>query len=241
MLLAYGVKSVTIVGYGVLDAFHDSIRKDVTRQPLVVTIHYGEEFKVYESGIFRGPCGKEFIFNNGSTQLEVLSPQTLIDCDTLNNGCFAGDIRKAFLFATRSPGLLREDDYPYIAVKRPCMLPADGVKSVTIVGYGVLDAFHDSIRKAVTRQPPVVTIHYGEEFKVYESGIFRGPCGKGKHSLLLVGYGTTDQGEKYWILKNSWSRLWGEEGYVRMLNNETQSGLCGMNTRVAFPIPLGAF
>ncbi|CAJ2633545.1 unnamed protein product [Trifolium pratense] len=241
MLPAYGVKSVTIVGYGVLDAFHDSIRKDVTRQPLVVRIHYGEEFKVYESGIFRGPCGKEFIFNNGSTQLEVLSPQTLIDCDTLNNGCFGGDIRKAFLFATRSPGLLREDDYPYRAVKRPCMLPADGVKSVTIVGYGVLDAFHDSIRKAVTRQPLVVTIHYGEEFKVYESGIFRGPCGKGKHSLLLVGYGTTDQGEKYWILKNSWSRLWGVEGYVRMLNNETQSGLCGMNTRVAFPIPLGAF
>jgi len=45
------------------------------------------------------------------------------------------------------------------------------------------------------------------------------------HAVLLIGYGE-DQGQKYWLVKNSWGEKWGEEGYFRLIRGV---GRCGVN------------
>jgi hypothetical protein len=57
-------------------------------------------------------------------------------------------------------------------------------------------------------------------FQFYHKGIFDHDCGnKINHGVLAVGYGEED-GNKYYIVKNSWGTLWGESGFMRLKRSE---------------------
>ena len=45
--------------------------------------------------------------------------------------------------------------------------------------------------------------------------------------MQLVGYGT-ESGEDYWLVRNSWTTLWGEAGYIKLAR--TASPRCGVDT-----------
>jgi KDEL-tailed cysteine endopeptidase len=73
----------------------------------------------------------------------------------------------------------------------------------------------------------------------YDSqGVFNGKCGTElDHGVAVVGYGTTLDGTKYWIVKNSWGAEWGEKGYIRMARGVAEKeGICGIAMEASYPI-----
>ena len=55
------------------------------------------------------------------------------------------------------------------------------------------------------------------------------------HAVLAVGYGTlivNGQPESYWLVKNSWSTYWGNDGYVLMSQRDNNCGVATAATYV---------
>ncbi|WOK92799.1 vignain-like [Canna indica] len=91
----------------------------------------------------------------------------------------------------------------------------------------------------MANQPISVSIEAaGQDFQFYSEGVFTGSCGTElDHGVGIVGYGTADDGTKYWIVKNSWRADWGEQGYIRMQRDvSTTEGLCGIAMEASYPI-----
>lgn len=46
------------------------------------------------------------------------------------------------------------------------------------------------------------------------------------HAVNMVGWGVSDAGKEYWIVRNSWGTAWGENGYIRIAIKDSGNGVC---------------
>jgi C1A family cysteine protease len=172
-----------------------------------------------------------------SGNLVSLSEQELVDRVSSNwtNGCDGGYLIDAFEFVLENGGIATEANYPYRGVK------GNGKKvrrQVQIKSYEQVPRnSEDSLLKAVANQPVSVGIDISGMIRFYSSGIFTGECGtKPDHAVTIVGYGTSNDGTKYWLVKNSWGTEWGEKGYIRMKRDiDAKEGLCGIAMDASYP------
>ncbi|KAJ0984364.1 hypothetical protein J5N97_002720 [Dioscorea zingiberensis] len=96
----------------------------------------------------------------------------------------------------------------------------------------------NSLKKAVANQPISAGIEgYGRAFQLYESGVFSKFCGtKIDHAVAIVGYGD-EEGKEYWLIKNSFGKTWGEDGYMRLQRNvPSRNGKCGIAMWPYYPV-----
>ncbi|XP_037424421.1 vignain-like isoform X1 [Triticum dicoccoides] len=137
----------------------------------------------------------------------------------------------------RLPAVSRESCLKILKIA--CQMLQEKAHAVTIDGYEDVPANDESaLQKAVASQPVSVAIDAsGNDFQFYSEGVFTGECSTDlDHGVAAVGYGTTRDGTKYWIVKNSWGEDWGEKGYIRMQRGVSQAeGQCGIAMQASYP------
>ncbi|KAL5999509.1 hypothetical protein ACLOJK_037794 [Asimina triloba] len=127
----------------------------------------------------------------------------------------------AFEWVIQNHGIDTESDYPYLSRDGICYKEKKKHRVVTIDGYvDVPPNNEQQLLQAVAAQPVSVGLCGSERaFQLYSQGIFNGPCSTSlDHAGLLVGYGSQN-GVDYWIMKNSWGKSWGMDGYIHMLRS----------------------
>ncbi|EEB12327.1 predicted protein [Pediculus humanus corporis] len=166
--------------------------------------------------------GAYFLKNH---KLVRVSQQALIDCSWGfgNGGCDGGEDSYSFDYILKHGGIPTEDSYgPYLGQDGYCHVNKS-MDMVKIKGYvAVPSGDVDALKVAVAVHGPVgVAIDASHKtFSFYSNGVYYDPnCGNTPndldHAVLVVGFGKLN-GEDYWLVKNSWSNYWGNDGYVLM-------------------------
>ncbi|KAL6197240.1 hypothetical protein ACLB2K_032849 [Fragaria x ananassa] len=173
-------------------------------------------------------------------QLISFSEQQLVDCSHQNGGCRGGSLEIAYEYVIQNGGIAREENYQYQGTDmETCDTNKESEHAAQITAYEqVPSRSENDLLKAVSMQPVSISIAaYGPDFQHYSNGVFSGDCGTHlDHAVTAIGYGTTEDGIPYWLLKNSWGEHWGESGYMRILrNSDAPEGMCGLAMNAFYP------
>lgn len=162
-----------------------------------------------------------------------LSVQNLVDCSGSfgNNGCQGGLTESVWAYIKQNKGVDTESSYPYEGRNGKCRFnPATVGAKVT--GFTKLPKGSEvDLAVAVATIGPVSVAVDANNFQFYKGGIYSDPsCTRSvNHAVLVVGYGPD-----YWLIKNSWGRNWGEQGFIRFRRNG--NNMCGIADWASFPL-----
>ena len=206
----------------------------------------------------QGQCGSCWAFSSTAAsegawaistgELIDLSEQELVDCATGFNygshGCSGGQMDGGFKFVIEN-GLCSATEYPYTSGTTKTEGSCQEKKCDSVIRFEGISSCSDVtqsdellLKFAVAQQPVAVAIEADTRyFQFYSGGILDSvECGtKLDHGVLIVGYGEED-GKNYWLVKNSWSTNWGEDGYVKIARSESRNnnGICGIAMSPSF-------
>uniref|UniRef100_A0A8C4KM75 Peptidase C1A papain C-terminal domain-containing protein n=1 Tax=Dromaius novaehollandiae TaxID=8790 RepID=A0A8C4KM75_DRONO len=187
-----------------------------------------------------GPCSV-----SPSPQTGVLTPlsqQVLIDCSWGfgNQACDGGEEWRAYEWIKKHGGIASTESYgPYLGQNGYCHYNQSELVAQLASYVNVEPGNAAALRAALVKHGPVaVNIDASHKsFAFYANGVYEEPrCGNETaqldHAVLAVGYGVL-HGKSYWLVKNSWSTYWGNDGYILMAMKDNN---CGVATAASFPI-----
>lgn len=202
----------------------------------------------------QGQCGSCWTFSStgavegawaiSTGKLVDLSEQELVDCATGvsygSHGCNGGQMEGAFKYIIEH-GQCSDSSYPYTSGVTKTGGSCQKCSAVAHISScsDVKPNDQISLMAAVAQQPVAIAISADTRlFQSYSGGVITSPsCYTSlDHGVLIVGYGT-ENGQDYWLVKNSWSSSWGDKGYVKIAKSSSTNdpGVCGIAMDPSFP------
>jgi len=159
-------------------------------------------------------------------------------------GCSGADYEYMELEALTTRGITDESHFPYTqSDPGSCTHWSNPVTNFS--DWGRIPSNDIEAMKAAIMNNGVidVAVYAGTAFQAYSGGIYNDSntsCPDGwntasNHAVSLVGWGS-ENGQDYWILRNSWGTGWGESGYMRINQTAARVGCAPAFLNLTFPL-----
>tara|TARA_B110000908_G_scaffold172766_1_gene242909 strand:+ start:9515 stop:10546 length:1032 start_codon:yes stop_codon:yes gene_type:complete len=192
----------------------------------------------------QGECGDCFAFSS-ATVLEFwskmngfpksLSTQTIMDCtsgpEKPDVGCEGGLMEYVFEYAKHHPITL-EQNYPYLDEQSVCphkqLWSHVNVKDYKVLMISENSKTEETFETILHNYGPIGVGIDSKSMDNYKGGIFKADMCTTEidHAVAIVGYT-----ESAWIIKNSWGKNWGDNGYLYL---ERGKNACGIAEYVVY-------
>eukprot|EP01113_Clastostelium_recurvatum_P042277 TRINITY_DN6842_c0_g1_i1.p1 TRINITY_DN6842_c0_g1~~TRINITY_DN6842_c0_g1_i1.p1 ORF type:complete len:330 (-),score=68.84 TRINITY_DN6842_c0_g1_i1:51-1007(-) len=176
-----------------------------------------------------------------------LSFQDMVTCDNSDDGCEGGDAMSAWSYA-RKRGLVSAACSPYTVptcppAQQPCLdfVPTPKCEQSCESNYTTpwsqdihklnrvysVDSSVAAIQTEIMTNGPVEgCFEVYQDFLSYKTGVYRHTTGSalGGHCVKILGWGV-ENSLPYWLVANSWTDTWGDQGYFKILSGKDMCGI----------------
>ena len=179
------------------------------------------------------------LMTKGAWPTQELSPQVIVNCVADADGCHGGHPLNAFKYM-KEQGLPTEGCMRYTADDNECTdfnicrdcghsTPCHAVQNYTkyyVEEYGSVSGEENMMKEIYARGPITCGIAVPDDLLEYQGGIYKDKTGTTDlvHAISIAGWGE-ENGQKYWIVRNSWGTFWGEKGWFRVVRGENNIGI----------------
>lgn len=201
-----------------------------------------------------------------NSERTVFSTQEIVDCSRYSQGCDGGFPYLIGGKYAQDYGVIDDACYPYNGAQQKCQAAnstdftlTECRKRTYVARYHYVGGYYGGCNEElmrlelVTGGPIAVGFEVYPDFMSYSGGVYShdanahhqmlaarlgfNPFELTNHAVLIVGYGVDRHtGQKYWIVKNSWSENWGLKGYFLIRRGTDECGIESLAVS-ATPIP----
>ena len=168
-----------------------------------------------------------------------LSEQEIVDCswgfgDTKDapGGCDGSLSWRGIGYVVSAGGIARTRDYQYKGQDGYCRRNSTK-RAAAFSGWARVPSLNETaVKEALySRGPLAVSMDASHQsLRFYSSGVYAEPdcmyeANDLNHAVVLVGYGTSETEGDYWLIRNSWSDMWGDAGYMKISRSNHGCGV----------------
>ena len=179
---------------------------------------------------FASASAIETCFKRLTGQLSSCSEQQYLDCAydfEGTRGCAGAPLHAYLKWSKVTKNMTDSGRYPYKAKRRYCQVNQAVADMGAVVNstYYTYNGTEELLKQLLVERSTVVASLWFSQpsldaFIAYQSGVFNSCSGGNKrivggHAVAMVGYGS-ENGEDYWLAKNSWGTGWGDKGFFKL-------------------------